>query len=310
MDILKELNKKYKTGSIIFKLIFINAGIFILLGILNLFALFGLPGFSSREWFGVSADLDVLIYKPWTIITYMFVHDGFMHILFNMLVLYWMGQIFIQFITPKRMLSVYLLGGISGAALYILAFNLVPALRPLVFGSNAVGASAAIYAVMIAAAAYVPDYEIGLLFIGRVKLKYMALALVVIDLLSISGEGGQILANAGGRICHLGGATFGYLFAIRLKKGKDITQVFTQFMDWLFGLFKSQPKMTVRSNKFAKSQKPGSGNSYSKTASDLNYNKKKQDEQDEIDRILDKISKNGYESLSKEEKNTLFNQRK
>jgi membrane associated rhomboid family serine protease len=310
MDIINEIKKRYKTGSIIYKLIIINVAAFIILGILNLVALFGLPGFSSREWFGVSADTQILIYKPWTVLTYMFVHDGFMHILFNMLVLYWMGQIFLQFITPKRLLNVYILGGISGAILFILAFNFLPALHPYLMDSNAVGASAAVYAIMVAIAVFVPDYEIGLMFIGRIKLKYLALGLVVIDLLSITGEGGQILNNAGGRICHLGGAMFGYLFAIRLKKGKDITKVFSSVIDYLVSLFKPSPKMKVSSNKFKTPQKPGTGPNYSKTVSDLDYNKKRLDEQAEIDRILDKISKYGYESLSKDEKNTLFNQRK
>jgi membrane associated rhomboid family serine protease len=310
MDIINELKNKYKTGSIIFKLIIINVGIFIILGIINLIALFGLPGFSSREWFGVSADTGVLLYKPWTLITYMFVHDGFFHIFFNMLVLYWMGQIFLEFITPKRMLSVYLLGGISGAVFFILAFNFLPAFRPYLMGSNAVGASAAVYAVMIAVAAFVPDYEIGMLFIGRVKLKYLALAVVVIDLLSITGEGGQILSNAGGRVCHLGGASFGYLFAVRLKKGKDITKGFSIFMDWLFSLFKPGTKMKVSSNKYRTTTKQGYSTVNTKPAGDKEYKKQKADEQAEIDRILDKISKSGYESLSKEEKNTLFDQRK
>jgi membrane associated rhomboid family serine protease len=310
MDIISEIKRKYKTGSILFKLIFINAGVFIIFGLLNLLALFGLPGFSSREWFGVPADTAELLYKPWTLITYMFVHDGFMHILFNMLVLYWMGQIFLQYITPKRFLSVYLLGGLSGAVLFIISYNFLPALEPYLLGSNAVGASAAVMAIMVAIAAFVPDSSIGLLFIGRIKLKYLALALVIIDLLSIAGDKGEIMNNAGGQITHLGGALFGYIFAIRLKKGKDITKGFSATMDWLVGLFKSKPKMTVSSNKFKTSYKQSPKTSNAKPTSDFELNKQKADEQAEIDRILDKISKFGYEKLTKEEKNTLFNQRK
>jgi membrane associated rhomboid family serine protease len=310
MDIINEIRKKYKFGNIVFKLIFINVAVFIFLGIVNLFTLFGLPGISARDWFGVPSDTGVLIYKPWTLFTYMFVHDGFMHIFFNMLVLYWMGQIFLQFNTPKKLLSVYILGGISGAILFILSYNFIPALEPFLFGSNTVGASAAIYAIMIAIAVIAPDYEILLFFIFRLRLKYLALALVIIDLLSIVGEPGQVMTNAGGRIAHLGGAMFGFLFVIRLKKGKDITKGFSATMDYLVSIFKPGPKMKVSSNKFKTSQKPGSGASFAKTASDLEYNKKKVAEQAEIDKILDKISKFGYESLSKEEKNTLFDQRK
>jgi membrane associated rhomboid family serine protease len=310
MDIINEIKKKYKTGSIVFKLIFINVGIFIAFGILNLFALFGLPVISVREWFGISADMDIFLYRPWTFVSYMFIHDGIWHLVFNMLVLYWMGQIFIQFITQKRLLSVYILGGIFATLLYILAFNFLPALQPYLAGTNAVGSSGAVYAIMVAVAAFVPDYEIGLLFIGRVKLKYMVLALIIINLLSISGGNGQIVENAGGHIIHLSGALFGYIFAIRLKKGKDLTKGFSAFMDWIVSLFKKNPKMKVTSNKYKTSQKQPFNNPPSKPKSDFDYKRQKADEQAEIDRILDKISKYGYDNLTKEEKNTLFDQKK
>ncbi len=304
MDIIKELKKRYKNGSIVFKLIFINVAVFIIVGILNLFSLFGVPGLATENWLAVPADLESLLYKPWTLITYMFLHYDFLHILFNMLWLFWFGQLFIQFIIPKRMLSVYLLGGLSGAVLYIAAFNLIPAFQPSVPISIALGASASVYAIVIAVCAYVPDYSIGLLFIGRVKLKYIAIVVVVIDLLSISG------GNAGGHIAHLGGALFGYFFAIRLKKGKDITKGFSATMDWLFSMFKSRPKMRVTSSKYRTSQRPSSGASDTKAQSDMQYNKNKKATQAEIDRILDKISKNGYDSLTKEEKDTLFDMSK
>ncbi|NJO89021.1 MAG: rhomboid family intramembrane serine protease, partial [Chloroflexia bacterium] len=248
--------------------------------------------------------LESLLYKPWTLITYMFLHYDFMHILFNMLWLFWFGQLFIQFIIPKRMLSVYLLGGLSGAILYITAFNLIPAFQPSVPVSIALGASASVYAIVIAVCAYIPDYSIGLLLIGRVKLKYIAIVVVVIDLLSISG------GNAGGHIAHLGGALFGYLFAVRLKKGKDITKGFSATMDWLFSMFKSRPKMRVASSKYRTSQRPSSGASDTRAKSDMQYNKNRKATQAEIDRILDKISKNGYDSLTKEEKDTLFDMSK
>jgi membrane associated rhomboid family serine protease len=308
MDILNLLKKKYKEGSIIFKLIFINAGVFIIVNIFELFLFLFSPGgqihFSLIDYLAVPADLETLLYRPWTVITYMFLHYDFLHILFNMLWLYWFGQIFLEYLDPKRMLSVYLIGGISGAALYIATFNLLPAFQGSVAGSVALGASASVYAIVIAISAFVPDYSIGLLFIGRVKLKYIALFVVGLDILSIAK------GNAGGHIAHLGGAMFGYLFAIRLKKGKDITKGFSATMDYLFSLFKPGPKMKVSSNKYKSTQKPGTGPANSKTASDLDYNKKKAVEQAEIDRILDKISKYGYENLTKEEKNILFDQRK
>jgi len=295
-------------GSIYLKLIFINAGVFLIVNLFELFLfLFSLEGkmpFTLSEYLAVPADLQILLYRPWTVVTYMFLHYDFLHILFNMLWLFWFGRIFLEYLEPKKILSVYLLGGISGALLYIASFNLLPAFEGYVAGSYALGASASVYAIVIAISAFVPEYSIGLLFIGRVKLKYIALFVVVLDILSIAK------GNAGGHIAHLGGALFGFLFAIRLKKGKDITKGFSATIDYLFTIFKAKPKMKVSSSNFKSSQKPGSGASYAKTASDLEYNKRKVAEQAEIDRILDKISKYGYESLSKEEKNTLFNQRK
>jgi membrane associated rhomboid family serine protease len=308
MDILNEIRKKYKFGNIVLKLIFINVGVFIIVNLFELFLfLFSLSGklpFTLSDYLAVPADLHTLLYRPWTVITYMFLHYDFLHILFNMIWLFWFGRIFLEYLEPKRLLSVYLVGGISGAALYIITFNLLPAFEEYVAGSYALGASASVYAIVIAISAFAPDYSIGLLFIGRVKLKYIALFVVLLDILSIAK------GNAGGHIAHLGGAMFGFLFAFRLKKGKDITKGFSATMDFLFGILKPKPKMKVSSNKYKTSQKPGSGNNFSKAASDLEYNKKKVAEQAEIDRILDKISKFGYDSLSKEEKNTLFDQRK
>lgn len=303
MDIIKELKRRYKNGSIVFKLIFINVGIFIIVGLLNVFSNFGVPGLNTQDWLAVPADLGNLLFKPWTLITYMFLHYDFLHILFNMLWLFWFGQLFMQFLLPKRVLSVYLLGGLSGAVLYILAFNLIPTFHPVVPFSIALGASASVYALVVATCAYIPDYSIGLLFIGRVKLKYVAIVIVAIDVLSITSE------NAGGHIAHLGGALFGYLFAIKLKKGKDITKGFSATMDYLVSFFKRKPKMRVTSNNYRK-QKPAAGTNSTKAASDIQFNKKKKATQAEIDRILDKISKNGYDSLTKEEKDTLFDMSK
>ena len=118
MDIIKELKRRYKTGSIVFKLIFINVAVFIIVGLINLIAFFGATGVATENWLAVPADLGALLHKPWTLITYMFLHYDFLHILFNMLWLFWFGQLFMQFIVPKHLLSVYLLGGFSGAVLY------------------------------------------------------------------------------------------------------------------------------------------------------------------------------------------------
>jgi membrane associated rhomboid family serine protease len=295
MDIINEIKKRYKNGSIIFKLIFINVGVFIIVNlfelIMFLFSAGGLVSFSLQEYLAVPADLNTLLYRPWTVITYMFLHYDFLHILFNMLWLFWFGKIFLEYLEPKRMLSIYLIGGISGAALYIAAFNLLPAFDGYIGSSVALGASASVYAIVIAISAFVPDYTIGLLFIGRVKLKYIALFVVGIDILSIAK------GNAGGHIAHLGGAFWGYLFISQMKHGINQALNFR----WLkfrkkFKVYNS-PKKTKKNDPFVANGRP---------ISDEDYNAMKNQHQQKIDRILEKISKSGYSSLSKEEKELLF----
>lgn len=295
MAFVDEIKKMYLSGNIIIKLIFINIAVFAIVNILGLFSfLFGgavTGDLGIINWIAVPADLKVLLYRPWTIFSYMFLHYDFLHILFNMLWLFWFGKIFMEFLTSKQLLNVYLLGGISGAILYILAFNVFPAFKPLVPVSYALGASASVYAIVVAISAYAPNYAINLMFIGRVKIKYVAIFVIVLDILSIAGS------NAGGHIAHLGGALFGYLFAVQHKSGSDITKGFSNFIDGLSEWFKKKPKMKVTENKFKNNKKP---------TTDREYNQQKADDQSEMDRILGKISKSGYESLTKAEKETLF----
>ncbi len=290
MAFIDELKKMYQTGNIVIKLIFVNVAVFILVGILGLFSLASL-NIDTVKWLAVPADLKVLLYRPWTLISYMFLHYDFMHILFNMLWLFWFGKIFLEFLSSKQLLNIYLLGGISGAFLYILAFNAIPAFKPMVASSVALGASASVYAIVVAISAFAPDYSIQLMFIGRVKIKYIAIFILVLDVLSIAGS------NAGGHIAHLGGAMFGYLFAVQFKKGSDLTKGFSGFIDGLSEWFKKKPKMKVTKNKYKTNKKP---------STDHEYNQQKAADQSEMDRILGKISKSGYDSLTKKEKETLF----
>ena len=290
----EEIKRMYYSGNIIIKLIFVNVAVFLLINILGLFSFLftgsGIAGLGIIDWLAVPSSLGRLLTRPWTIITYAFLHYDFLHILFNMLWLYWFGKIFLEFLNQKQLLSVYLLGGISGAALYVLAYNIFPVFSVAVNYSYALGASAAVYAVVVAISAFVPDYSIILMFIGRVKIKYIALFVVILDLLSISG------GNAGGHIAHFGGALFGFLFAMQIKSGSDITAWFTSITGKISDIFKSKPKMRVTENKFKKK----------KPVSDMEYRKQQAADQAVIDKILEKISKSGYNSLSKEEKEILF----
>ncbi len=291
-SILEEIKDSFKRGGVLIQLIYINLAIFLVIKLLFVVLFLGNVqnlNQSVINILAVPASLHELLFKPWTLITYMFLHLEFFHILFNLLWLYWFGQIFLRYLTPKQLLSNYLLGGLSGAFLYILLFNLLPVFQASVPVSFALGASAAVMAIAIAISVYAPDYTMHLMFIGPVKLKWLAVVFIVTDIIQIAST------NAGGHIAHLGGALFGYLYVSQLKKGKDISKGFNRIMDSIASVFSSKRKMRVTYRKSSATKED-----------DWEYNKRKVNEQEEIDKILDKIAKSGYESLTKREKEILF----
>jgi membrane associated rhomboid family serine protease len=290
-----DIKNQYKNGSILIKLIFVNVAVFLLVHLGNW--LFLIPGIKDGlaiivHWLALPADVTLLLVKPWTIITYMFLHEGFMHILFNMMVLYFGGTIFLNYLNGKKLVVVYLLGGLAGGLLYILAFNLLPIFDKVYSVSIALGASASVMAILVAAATYVPNYIVRLIFLGDVKFKHIAIGYVLLDLVSIPQ------GNAGGHIAHIGGALFGFIYIQQLKKGKDFTLGFSRFLDYLKMFFKQQKNMKVVYKK------------QGKTKTDQSYNNQKVDNQKKVDAILDKISKSGYDSLTGEEKAILFDSSK
>lgn len=288
---IQDIKKQYKNGSALIKLIFVNVAFFLGLHIFSLILwLFSIADGTSLviQWLALPAEFSQLVVKPWTIISYMFLHEGLWHLLMNMLVLYFSSQIFLQFLSEKKLVSLYILGGLSGGFLYILSFNLLPVFSEVLPFSMALGASASVMAVLVAAATYVPNFVVRLVFLGDVKLKYIALVYIALDLVSVQGN------NSGGHIAHLGGALFGFIYIQQLKKGKDFTLGFSRFLDYLKAFFKPRKKMKVVYKK------------QGKTKTDQAYNKQKIANQKKIDAILDKISKSGYESLSADEKAILF----
>ena len=285
MAIIDEIKASFKEGTSLIKLIYINLAVFVIAKIITVFFVLFNIDFSLIQWLAVPADFGKLLNKPWTIITYMFYHESFLHILFNLLWLYWFGRIFLRYLDQKKLLNIYLLGGILGGFLYMLAYNTFPAFKPSVPVSAALGASAGVIAVVVAISFYVPNYTLNLMFIGPVKLKYIALVTILLDIMGIGG------GNAGGHIAHLGGALFGYLFTLQYKNGKELGKGFGKFLDSLFTFFRPRKRMKV---------------SYKKPVDDFEYNKQKADNQKEIDRILDKIANSGYKSLTKDEKEQLF----
>ena len=291
MNISEEIKKIFKSGTTLTKLIIINLAVFLIIKVVGAFLFLFQQAEINNEilnFFSLPADTSVLIKRPWALLSYMFLHHELFHILFNMLWLFWFGKIFLEYLDQKKLLSVYLLGGLTGGAFYVLCYNLFPVFESVVPHSIALGASAAVLSIVVAISVYSPDYKIQLWFIGAVKIKYIALFSIAIDLLSIQS------GNAGGHIAHLGGAFFGLLYGYQIRKGKDIASGFNRFMDKIFSLFKPRTKLHV------KYKRP------SKAETDYEYNDRKADEQKEIDRLLDKISKSGYSALTKEEKELLF----
>jgi membrane associated rhomboid family serine protease len=287
------LKQAFLGKNVLSRLILINTVIFLIVNVIGLFTYLFAAGQTADsgislsiigQYLALPSSLEALATKPWTIFTYMFLQEDFMHILFNLIMLYFGGLLFVEYLGEKRLLWTYLVGGISGALFFLSAFNIFPVFEPIKGSSVALGASASVLAIIIAVATYVPEYKVHLLFFGRVKLKYLAVIFVVIDLLSIQS------GNPGGHIAHLGGAFWGFLYAILLKNGTDIYR-FLNFS----GL------SPIKKNRFSTENR-----NYKRPYSDDEYNAIKKKSQAKIDEILDKISKSGYSSLTKEEKELLF----
>lgn len=293
MNIIDDIKRSYKQGEVLTKFIYINIGVFVAVRLLQVFFSFsGGPGadYPLLRWISVPSNPSLLLVRPWTLFTYMFVHYNFIHFIFNILVLYWFGKLFMTFFSPRQFVGVYLMGGLAGALFFIVSFNLFPVLYHFFSGHPMLGASASIMALLFATSVYRPDFEVYMMFFGQVKLKYIALGYFLLSLIEISA-----LNNPGGNIAHIGGAALGWYFAVQLLKGKDITNGFNRFINRIATLFKRKSTLTV---------------SYKRPVSDMEFNAKKVARQAELDRILEKIKKSGYDSLTKQEKKTLFEESK
>ncbi len=291
MDGLRnEIRNAFKEGDALTRLVLLNIGVFLGYLILKIFGLlFQYPIHDYViEWLALPSNLSVLITRPWTVFTYMFLHQGFLHLLFNMLWLYFAGKLFMEYLGGRKLLSTYILGGLVGGVLYVIAYNVFPLFTEngSVLVSTNRGASAGVMAVVFAVAAYHPRYPVKLFFTLKVEMWVIAALALLTDLINI-GDGN----NIGGHIAHLGGALFGYLSIKQLRRGHDLTEGFSKIMDTVANWFKPKPKLQkVHTN----------------TRSDRNYHERKASEQQKMNSILDKINQSGYDSLSKEEKAFLF----
>ncbi len=284
MSTIQDLKYKFNRFNVFEKIIVINIVVFIIGQLIKVFARTG----NSLSYLSLPSSFSDFLYKPWSMITYGFAHYDFFHILFNLLILYYISQMLMNLFRPKMALNIYLLGIIAGGLAFLFVYNVLPS-RLLVNTPGVVGASAGIRALLIFLGVYMAQTEVRLIFFN-VKLKYIAIALVVMDVLGLFGW------NKGGNVAHLGGALLGYFYAVKLKEGKDIGTGFERIMDTVASWFK--PKSNLKTVHRSKQKTAYAG----KTKDEFNtFN-----DQKKVDLILDKISKSGYESLTAEEKEFLF----
>lgn len=296
VPIVNELLDKFRNENIAGKYIYVNVAIFLAVSLTTVVAtLFNttpvVAGFVA--FFELPASLDVLLLRPWSLFTYMFLHASFMHILWNMLALYVFGRIFLDFYSTRHFIGVYIFGGIVGGIFFVAAYNIFPYFADNINGTFLVGASAAVLAIVTAAAVRSPNYTLNMLLFGRVRLSILAIVTVLLSLILLASE------NAGGNFAHIGGAVAGWVFATLLGRGCDITSLITSASDFLADWWR---KLRKRSNKPKMKATRVTG----KHTADYNYNTRRKEQEDEINRILEKIKKSGYSSLSDEEKRSLF----
>ena len=290
--IFTDLKNRFNKGNTVIQFIFINVGVFLVVSIVNVILLLCGRSFDPLvTWLSLPASFEQFITQPWSIFTYAFLHTGVMHILFNMLWLYWFGMLFLQHFSSKHLRGLYLFGALCGGLIYMIAYNIFPYFASVINQSILMGASASVMAIVIATTFRDPNYQIRLLFIGGIRLKYFALIFILTDMLFLTDN------NAGGHFSHLGGALGGFLFAYCLKHGTDLTKWINVVLDAIVSLFNRKPR--VRKAKM----KVDYGNDRNK---DYQYNAKKRISNEEIDSILEKIKKSGYGSLSEDEKKKLF----
>jgi|SRR5690554_2682703 len=298
-NIWQELKHKYRYGGAHTKLIFINVGFFILLNFILLIDQLFFKGlgksFILNQVVG-SSDISMLLYKPWTIITNLFVHAGFFHLLFNMIFLYVFGNIVKDLVGNSKVTPIFFLSGIFGFALFLIAYNLIPLYKNL-GAVSIMGASGGVMGITFAAVAIAPDYIIRLLFLGNVKIKWIAVFYVVMDLLSLQGS------NAGGSIAHLGGAFIGFQYIRQLQMGRDWGRPFYFIEDFINNIRRPKKRIKVV---YKQEEKVKAAAYQKKTHQQSSSTSYKMGKQEQLDEILDKINKSGYDSLSTEEKNFLF----
>jgi len=290
MNFIDLIKHKFREGDALIRLIFINVTVFVILQTITIILLlFNQQFLFPTDYLAAPANFLFLLQKPWTVITYMFLHEGLFHILFNMFALYWFGQLFLMYYSQKQLVALYIIGGMMGYVFFAGAYNIFPYFYSAIDNSVLLGASGSIMAIILAVATKSPNMEMRMLFVGNVKLKYIAAFVVLTSFFGITSN------NAGGEIAHLGGALTGYFFIVSLRQGRDITVGINKSLDFVYDLFKPRKLKIKKTANYA-----------GRKMSDAEFNQNKANRMKEVDRILDKIKASGYESLSAEEKKRLF----
>ena len=266
-----KISSEFKLSSNLNKIIYLNIIFFVIIKVCS--SIFFLFEINTNEFFNklyLPAEINLIKLQPWSIFSFMFIHLNFVHLIFNMLWLYFIGNIFLQWLDDKQLIFIYLLGGISGGLFFVLCYNYIPLLQKNIENTLALGASASIFAIMMAITIYKPNHKIQIPFIQKIKLKNITIFLTIYYIVSLSG------GNTGGYLAHIGGGIFSFIYIKQLDKSKIFKSIFKN------------------------------GSKFNEKDSDYIYNQKQNKKNKEIDIILEKISKSGYKSLNKKEKEILF----
>ena len=280
-NLINDIKIQFGNSKALYRLLLINVVVFLVLMLARTFSfLFQTDGDILAlviAKLSLPPSLSNILIQPWSLITYMFLHVDFFHILFNLLVLFWTGKLFVEYLGNDKLIATYLLGGLTGALIYILSFNIFPVFASVGGSAHLMGASAGVIAVLVAVATLLPDYTVFLIIFGAVRLKYIAIVSILLYAISIPN------GNAGGELAHLGGALFGFVMIKQLRNGRDLTKWMTALLKFNF---KKKPQMKVVRN---------TNKTNASVASE-----------ELVDRILDKINKSGFDSLTKDEKEILY----
>lgn len=297
MGIIDTIKHQFRHGGTLTQLIIINAGVFVVLRVLMAVGmLLQVPALAQCfQWVAMPCSPAALAHKPWTALTHLVTHVELWHVFANMLLLYWMGQLFLRYFTPKQLGGLYILGGLGGAALGVALSNVLPLLR----GSETIllGASGCVMAIVLAITIYAPSLRLRLWLIGDVELRWVTAVIVVLDLVSMAD------GNFVGHFAHLGGAAIGVWFAMAMKQGKDITAWLNSLIDKTVGLFSGRKPKLKRPKPQQRSQKAATSGNNSNNSGGTTHG---QPTDDELNAVLDKLKKSGYTALSEHDKDILY----